>query len=87
MAYQDIKEIAKQVRIELKKEFPDCKFSVRIDRFSMGKEMKHITTKDKNEMPKPRTDIERDLQNAIVGGIFKNTVYCQTCDKYHGEVK
>lgn len=40
MAYQDIKEIAKQVRIELKKEFPNCKFSVRIDRFSMGQAMK-----------------------------------------------
>lgn len=39
MAYTDIKEIAKQIRKQLKKEFPQCKFSVRIERYSMGQSM------------------------------------------------
>lgn len=34
-----IKEIAKEVRQELKKEFPACKFSVRIQQYSMGRSM------------------------------------------------
>lgn len=32
----DIKEIAKKIRTQLKREFPDCKFSVRIERYSGG---------------------------------------------------
>ena len=35
----DIKEIAKDIRKQLKKEFPKCKFSVRIERYSMGQNM------------------------------------------------
>lgn len=35
-----LKEIAQQVRIELKKEFPNCKFSVTTEYFSMGQAMK-----------------------------------------------
>lgn len=37
--YVDIKEIAKMVRKQLKKEFPQCKFSVRIERYSGGQSM------------------------------------------------
>lgn len=37
--YQDISNIAKDVRAQLKKEFPACKFSVTIDRFSGGQSM------------------------------------------------
>ena len=32
-----IKDIAKEVRAELKKKFPDCKFSVTIERFTGGR--------------------------------------------------
>ena len=32
----DIKDIAKIVRKELKKEYPDCKFSIRIERYAGG---------------------------------------------------
>jgi len=35
----DIKEIAKIIRKQLKQEFPKCKFSVRIERYSMGQSM------------------------------------------------
>lgn len=35
----DIAEIAKLVRKQLKEEFPECLFSVRIKRFSMGRSM------------------------------------------------
>lgn len=42
-------------------------------------------TKDVNEMPKPRTDIERDIQGLIKDGTLKNTVYCNRCDCYHQE--
>ena len=31
-----IKDIAKEVRVNLKKEFPECKFSVTIERYSGG---------------------------------------------------
>lgn len=37
-----IKEIASIVRKELKKRFPDCTFSVRIERYSMGQSL-HIS--------------------------------------------
>ena len=35
----DIKDIAKQIRKQLKQEFSQCKFSVRISRFSMGQSL------------------------------------------------
>lgn len=35
----DITEIAKKVRKQLKAEFPECRFSVRIERYSMGQSM------------------------------------------------
>ena len=37
--HRDLKDIAKDIRKQLKKEFPKCKFSVTIDRFSMGQSM------------------------------------------------
>lgn len=37
--YRDIKDIAKDVRQNLKETFPDCKFSVSIERFSGGQAM------------------------------------------------
>ena len=37
---KDIKETAKEVRQTLTKEYPACKWSVRIERFSGGQEMK-----------------------------------------------
>jgi len=37
--YRDIKEIAKDIRRQLRKEFPECKFSVTIDRYSMGQSL------------------------------------------------
>lgn len=37
--YRDIKDIAKDVRKQLREEFPQCKFSVTIYRFSMGQSM------------------------------------------------
>jgi len=36
-----IKEIAKLIRTQLKKDFPECKFSVQIERYSMGQSL-HI---------------------------------------------
>ena len=36
---RDIKDIAKDVRAKLKKQFPKCKFSVRIERYSMGQSL------------------------------------------------
>jgi len=35
----DIKEIAKDIRSKLKKEFPKCKFAINISRYSMGQSM------------------------------------------------
>jgi len=35
----DVVEIAKRVRKDLKREYPGCKFSVRIQRFSMGRSL------------------------------------------------
>lgn len=35
----DIKKIAKEIRKQLKQEFPQCKFSVRIERYSGGQSM------------------------------------------------
>uniref|UniRef100_A0A6M3XYU9 Large polyvalent protein associated domain-containing protein n=1 Tax=viral metagenome TaxID=1070528 RepID=A0A6M3XYU9_9ZZZZ len=37
--HQDIKEIAKIVKSTLKKEFPDCNFSVQIERYSGGQSL------------------------------------------------
>lgn len=37
--HMNIKDISKQVKAQLKKEFPNCKFSVTIERFSMGQSM------------------------------------------------
>ena len=37
--YRDIKDVAKDVRKQLKEEFPRCKFSVSISRFSMGQSL------------------------------------------------
>lgn len=34
-----IKDIAKNVRLQLKKEYPKCVFSVRIERYSMGQSL------------------------------------------------
>jgi hypothetical protein len=39
MEYKSIKEIAKEVRIELKKQFPNCKFSVVKESYSMGQSL------------------------------------------------
>jgi len=41
----DVVEIAKRIRKDLKREYPGCKFSVRIQRFSMGQSL-HVTIKD-----------------------------------------
>lgn len=38
--YKDLKDIAKELRAQLKQEFPTCKFSVTIERFSMGQALK-----------------------------------------------
>lgn len=38
----DLKEIAKRLKIQLKKEYPKCKFSVQIQRYSMGQSL-HIS--------------------------------------------
>ena len=38
--YRDIKDIAKDVRAELKVKFPQCKFSVAIERFTGGSELR-----------------------------------------------
>ena len=38
--YRDIKDIAKDVRAELKVKFPQCKFSVTIERFTGGRELR-----------------------------------------------
>ena len=35
----NIKDIAKEIRSKLKKEFPSCNFSVTIERYSMGQSM------------------------------------------------
>ena len=35
----DIKEIAQRIKKQLKKEFPDCKFSATIERYSMGQSL------------------------------------------------
>jgi len=37
--YKDIKTISKEVKQELQKQYPGCKWSVRIERFSMGQSM------------------------------------------------
>ncbi len=37
--YKDIKEIAKEIRKQVKKEFPTCKFSVSIERYSGGQSL------------------------------------------------
>ena len=37
--YKDITDTAKEIRKKLKVEFPDCKFSVTIERFSMGQSL------------------------------------------------
>ncbi len=39
MEHKNIKDIAKEVRAELKKEFPACKFSVTIERYSGGQSL------------------------------------------------
>lgn len=38
--YKNIKDIAKEVKQELKKQYPRCTWSVRIERFSGGQSMK-----------------------------------------------
>lgn len=38
--YKDIKTIAKEVKQELVRQYPKCKWSVKIDRFSMGQSLK-----------------------------------------------
>ena len=35
----DIKDIAKEIRTSLKKEFPACKFSIKIERYSGGQSL------------------------------------------------
>lgn len=40
MRSRDLAEIAKDVRRQLKAEFPDCKYSVRIERYSLGQNMR-----------------------------------------------
>lgn len=38
--YKDIKDIAREVKQELMKQYPDCKWSIRIERFSGGQSLK-----------------------------------------------
>lgn len=40
MAYKDIKIIAKEVKEELQRQYPKCKWSTRIERFSGGQAMR-----------------------------------------------
>ena len=37
--YRNIKDIAATIRETLKREFPQCKFSVQIERYSMGQSL------------------------------------------------
>lgn len=42
MPYKDLKDIAKEVKQQLKKKYPLCTFSVRIERYSMGQSL-HVS--------------------------------------------
>ena len=62
---EDIKEAAKRLRQELKEKFPETKFSVRIERYSMGEAINVFwtngTASDKVEEILPKyEDIDRD---------------------------
>ena len=69
-AKMDIAEIAKKVRKQLKKEFPECKFSVRIERFSMGQAL------DISLMKAPFRAFARDVD---VHGNRRIDDYAQLC--------
>lgn len=58
----DIKEIAKLIREELAIEFPGCKFSVKIDRYSMGQSI-DVSIQDVDFDP-----LHADLKKALASG-------------------
>jgi len=61
----DIKDIAKLVRADLKKVYPQYRFSVRIDRFAMGQRM-DVVIKDSEFERSGRTPEARRLENEVL---------------------
>jgi len=62
----DIKDIAKQVKQQLKKEFPSCVFSVTIERYSMGQSL-HVS------LMKSSFKVIRDFKDISEMVLFKYT--------------
>ncbi len=59
MEHRDVKDIAKDIRVNLKKEIPECKFSVSIERYSGGQAINlNLMTAPKSWF-KPRFKIPR----------------------------
>ena len=56
MDIKSLKQIAKEVRTQLKTEFPNCKFSVRTEYYSMGQSL-HVTLV-KSNFPVFKTETE-----------------------------
>lgn len=61
MDYKPLKQIAKEIRIELKKQFPDCKFSVAKESYSMGQSLHLSLMSAPFEAVQSMTDINGNL--------------------------
>lgn len=61
--YMDLKDIAKEIRKNLKTEFPKCTFSVRIERYSMGQSLTMSLMKTPFEVFTEDRDTAGNIQN------------------------
>jgi len=73
-----LKEIARDIRMELKKEFPECKFSVRTEYYSMGQAL-HISLLSGN-FQAITGKIVYDYENSI------ETPRIVACDKQYAQL-
>jgi len=61
----NIKDIAKLIRQQLKKEYPKCVFSIRIERYSMGQSLHINLMKSNFKVIRDPTDIPEDVVNTV----------------------
>lgn len=64
----DIKDVASDIRLQLKKEFPYCKFSITIERYSMGQSMTIAL------MEAPFTGVIAKREGEYVGGVMVSSM-------------
>jgi len=80
MKYIDIKIIASKVRKRIKSTFPECKFSVRISRYSMGQSLNVALMQAPFDATTDRTGYVQVNHYALTGSDRRNTMLTEEAE-------